>query len=52
MVRLDFGRSYSPDGRPVLDKIAERLKIAAGSCLPLEEEMEVERDSMMVIGKW
>ena len=27
MVRLDFGRSFSPDGRPVLDKILERLPI-------------------------
>jgi peptide/nickel transport system permease protein len=26
-VRLDFGRSFSPDGRPVLDKIKERLPI-------------------------
>ncbi len=24
---LDFGRSFAPDGRPVLDKIAERLPI-------------------------
>jgi peptide/nickel transport system permease protein len=27
LVRLDFGRSFAPDGRPVLDKIAERLPI-------------------------
>src|SRR5688572_6967363 len=27
IVRLDFGRSFSPDGRPVLDKIKERLPI-------------------------
>ncbi|MBI5167152.1 MAG: ABC transporter permease [candidate division NC10 bacterium] len=27
MVRLDFGRSFSPDGRLVIDKIAERLPI-------------------------
>src|SRR5262247_3311233 len=27
IVRLDFGRSFAPDGRPVLDKIAERLPI-------------------------
>lgn len=27
MVRLDFGRSFSPDGRPVVDKILERLPI-------------------------
>jgi peptide/nickel transport system permease protein len=27
IVRLDFGRSFSPDGRPVIDKIAERLPI-------------------------
>jgi peptide/nickel transport system permease protein len=27
VVRLDFGRSFAPDGRPVLDKIAERLPI-------------------------
>jgi peptide/nickel transport system permease protein len=26
-VRLDFGRSFSSDGRPVMDKIAERLPI-------------------------
>jgi len=30
VVRLDFGRSYSPDGRPVLDKIAERIPITLG----------------------
>ncbi len=27
IVRLDFGRSFAPDGRPVLNKIAERLPI-------------------------
>jgi len=27
LVRFDFGRSFSPDGRPVLDKIGERLPI-------------------------
>jgi peptide/nickel transport system permease protein len=27
IVRLDFGRSFAPDGRPVLDKIGERLPI-------------------------
>jgi peptide/nickel transport system permease protein len=27
VVRLDFGRSFSPDGRPVLAKIAERLPV-------------------------
>jgi peptide/nickel transport system permease protein len=27
IVRLDFGRSFSPDGRPVLVKIAERLPV-------------------------
>jgi peptide/nickel transport system permease protein len=27
IVRLDFGRSFSPDGRPVLEKIGERLPI-------------------------
>ncbi|MBI4635754.1 MAG: ABC transporter permease [Candidatus Rokubacteria bacterium] len=26
-VRLDFGRSFAPDGRPVLQKIAERLPV-------------------------
>jgi peptide/nickel transport system permease protein len=30
VVRLDFGRSYSPDGRPVLEKIAERIPITLG----------------------
>ena len=30
VVRLDFGRSYSPDGRRVLDKIAERIPITLG----------------------
>jgi peptide/nickel transport system permease protein len=30
VVRLDFGRSYSPDGRPVLDKISERIPITLG----------------------
>ncbi len=27
LVRFDFGRSFSPDGRPVLAKIAERLPV-------------------------
>jgi peptide/nickel transport system permease protein len=27
LARLDFGRSFSPDGRPVIDKIRERLPI-------------------------
>src|SRR5215468_8791160 len=27
LVRLDFGRSFSPDGRPVLAKISERLPV-------------------------
>src|SRR5262252_8176760 len=27
LVRLDFGRSFSPDARPVLQKISERLPI-------------------------
>lgn len=27
IVRLDFGKSFAPDGRPVLQKIAERLPI-------------------------
>lgn len=27
MARLDFGRSFAPDGRPVLQKIAERLPV-------------------------
>src|SRR6266403_3963058 len=27
LVRLDFGRSFSPDARPVLQKIGERLPI-------------------------
>jgi peptide/nickel transport system permease protein len=27
IVDLDFGRSFSPDGRPVLDKIAERMPV-------------------------
>lgn len=27
IVRLDFGRSFAPDGRPVLEKIGERLPI-------------------------
>lgn len=27
MVVLDFGRSFAPDGRPVLDKILERLPV-------------------------
>jgi peptide/nickel transport system permease protein len=27
LVRLDFGRSFMPDGRPVLDKIGERLPV-------------------------
>ncbi len=29
-VRLDFGRSYMPDGRPVIQKIAERIPITLG----------------------
>ncbi len=27
LARLDFGRSFSPDGRPVLQKISERLPV-------------------------
>ena len=27
LVRLDFGRSFAPDGRPVLQKISERLPV-------------------------
>src|SRR5437867_7182234 len=27
LARLDFGRSFAPDGRPVLQKISERLPI-------------------------
>ena len=27
LARLDFGRSFMPDGRPVLDKISERLPV-------------------------
>lgn len=27
MVRLDFGRSFAPDGRPVIQKIGERLPV-------------------------
>jgi peptide/nickel transport system permease protein len=27
IVRLDFGRSFAPDGRPVIHKIAERLPV-------------------------
>ncbi len=27
LARLDFGRSFAPDGRPVLEKIAERLPV-------------------------
>jgi peptide/nickel transport system permease protein len=27
IVRLDFGRSFSPDGRPVLQKIGERMQV-------------------------
>ncbi len=30
VARLDFGRSYSPDGRAVLAKIAERIPITVG----------------------
>jgi peptide/nickel transport system permease protein len=30
VVRLDFGRSYSPDARPVMEKIAERIPITLG----------------------
>jgi len=30
VARLDFGRSYAPDGRPVLDKIVERVPITLG----------------------
>jgi len=30
VVRLDFGRSYSPDGRPVIEKIAERIPVTLG----------------------
>jgi len=27
LVKLDFGRSFAPDGRPVIDKISERLPV-------------------------
>ena len=27
LVRLDFGRSFAPDNRPVIDKIAERIPV-------------------------
>ncbi len=27
LVRVDFGHSFAPDGRPVIDKIAERLPV-------------------------
>jgi peptide/nickel transport system permease protein len=27
LVRMDFGRSFAPDGRPVLEKISERLPV-------------------------
>src|SRR5512132_4054593 len=27
VVRLDFGRSFTPDGRPVMQKIGERLPV-------------------------
>ncbi len=30
LARLDFGRSFSPDGRPVMAKIRERLPITIG----------------------
>jgi len=30
LARLDFGRSFSPDGRPVWDKIKERIGITLG----------------------
>src|SRR2546427_2947498 len=40
LVRLDFGRSFSPDARPVLQKIGERLPVT-----PLLNIVE-----MMVIG--
>jgi peptide/nickel transport system permease protein len=30
IVRLDFGRSFAPDGRPVTQKIAERLPVTLG----------------------
>ena len=30
LARLDFGRSFAPDRRPVLDKIAERLPVTLG----------------------
>src|SRR5512138_800532 len=27
MVKLDFGRSFAPDGRPVIDKVKERIPV-------------------------
>lgn len=27
LVKLDFGRSFAPDGRPVIDKVAERIPV-------------------------
>jgi peptide/nickel transport system permease protein len=36
IVKLDFGRSFSPDGRPVLQKIRERLPVTLSiNCIAL-----------------
>ncbi len=58
MVRLDFGRSFAPDNRPVTDKIAERIPITLslnlialilefGIALPIGILAAVRRDTLL-----
>lgn len=58
MVRLDFGKSFSPDNRPVLDKISERIPVTLslnlialalqfGLALPIGILAAVRQDSLL-----
>lgn len=58
MARLDFGRSFAPDNRPVTDKIAERIPITLslnivalilefGLALPIGILAAVRRDTLL-----
>ncbi len=58
LVRLDFGNSFSPDNRPVLDKISERIPVTLslnlialalqfGLALPIGILAAVRQDSLL-----
>lgn len=61
MARLDFGRSFAPDNRPVIDKIAERIPVTLsiniialllefGLAIPIGILAAVHRDK--ALDKW